>query len=83
MKYEHEHRIFKGHTTCITCGLTKKTWKLLDKLEKEHKPYSNHCSSCGARVTDEEKFENFALARFDSIHTNCEKCIKLFNKYNK
>ncbi len=81
MKWKHDHQIFKGDTKCITCNLTKKTYTLLDKLDKEHKPYSHRCSNCGDKVTDTEEFENFALAGFQSLHTTCEKCVKEFKKY--
>ena len=82
MKYEHKHKIYSGNR-CATCALTRKTWTMLDKLDAEHKPYSHHCSTCGAHITDEEDFENFALATFQSLHTICEKCVKLHRKYNK
>ena len=79
MLSDHEHVIYGDDERCITCWLRKETWTELDKLNATHTPYSKWCSNCGATITKDEDFENFALARFDSLHTTCEKCIKKYH----
>lgn len=75
---DHEHIIYGNDGRCSTCWLKKKTWTELDKLNSKHIPYSTWCSDCGATITKDEDFENFALARFNSLHTICEECIKKY-----